>query len=118
MKREHITIAIVVLIFLGIVTWAITYTYNQSCTMGVSSTAANVTFKGPQAQNFCSDPSGWQVGDNHFYALDQPQGVILCDGQITLNGSTAEYTVRDSGMFDIVGSELCKWLEQGAPSTP
>jgi hypothetical protein len=115
-KGLWITLTII-LIFLAIMAGAVYYTYNQTCTMGVSSTAANVTFRGPQAQNFCSNPAGWQVGDNHFYALDQPQGDILCDGQITLSGSTAEYTVRDSGSLDIVGSELCKWLGEGAPDT-
>lgn len=115
-KGLWITLAIIS--FLVIVIGGISYAYcNQSCTMGVSSTAANVTFKGPQAQNFCSDPAGWQVGNNHFYTLNQPQGDILCDGQITLSGSTAEYIVRDSGSLDIVGGELCKWLAAGAPTT-
>jgi hypothetical protein len=120
LKKSHKTlwITLTIISFLVIVAGGFSYTYyNQSCTMGVSSTAANVTFKGPQAHNFCSDPSGWQVGSNHFYILNQPQGDILCDGQITLSGSTAEYTVRDSGSLDIVGGELCKWLGEGAPDT-
>jgi hypothetical protein len=106
---------------LFIVVVIIYYSYytaqNYTCTMGVSGTAANVTFKGPQAKGFCSSPAGWQYGGNRFYALEQPQGVILCEGQLTLQGSTADYTVRDTGLLDIVGSGLCKWFSEGAPSS-
>ena len=122
MKREQIW---GVLFLLGIVLIAgsilFYYSYstqNYTCTMGVSGTAANVTFKGPQAGNFCAHPGGWQFEGSHFYALDQSQGVILCEGQLTSNGNTADYTIRDTGLLNIVGSGLCKWFSEGAPNNP
>lgn len=117
MKSAVIVLVVLVVVVVGIIAAAVYTANNQSCTMGVSGTAANVTFSGPQSSGFCANPAGWQYNGTPFYALDQPQGVILCEGQLTLDGQTATYTVRDTGLLDIVGSGLCKWFREGAPST-
>src|SRR5258708_1572466 len=114
--KSHTTVKQTV-IFLGCIVvgvialvWYSNYLVNATCSMGVSGTAANVTFKGNQAADFCTNPTGWKFGGTTFYTLDQPQGVTLCEGSLTSNGTTAQYTIRDTGVFDIMGSELCQWF--------
>jgi len=119
MSRRDIIGGAVAIVLVVIVAGVIVYAVQtHTCTVGVSGTAANVTYSGPQADGFCANPDRWQYGGNHFYKLDQPQGVTLCAGQVTLNGSTVNYTIRDTGVFDIVGSGLCKWYGEGLPSSP
>ncbi len=117
-KRTAIVLGCIVVGVIGLVWFTIYLRNNATCTMGVNGTAANVTFKGNQAADFCSDPTGWKFGGTTFYTLDQPQGVILCEGTLTSNGTTAQYTIRDTGVLDVMGSELCQWFGKEAPSSP
>ncbi len=118
MKKERIVEIILLAIALAGLGWFVYSAENHSCSMGVTGTTANVTFSGVQSQGFCSNPGGWTFDNTHFYALSQaPQGTVLCEGQLSSNGETAHYVVRDSGILNTVGSGLCTWLGEGAPNT-
>lgn len=80
--------------------------FGPSCTIGVTGTAASVTFKGWGATASCDA----QLSSKQAYRYDGPARVepIVC--QYTLAGERV--TVRDSGTLKLVGNALCNSFQQ------
>ncbi len=65
----------------------------DTCSLGVYGTAANITFTG---------------GKTVLYSMSTtPSGNVICEGD-TQDGY--HYIVRDTGLFNTVGRELCSWM--------
>lgn len=84
---------------------------NASCTLGINGTAANITFQGPNASSVCSGTV--QRNPSHYYQYQgDPTGTELCVGDYQLNsGGSVHYIVRDTGLLNLVGSAVCKSLQ-------
>lgn len=89
-----------------------------SCTIGVTGYAATITFTSPYAQDDCDAYIQYYPGQ--FYLLsEQPTGTELCEGDIVEGHSyimpqgmyPAHFIVRDTGLFHLIGSQLCKDLQ-------
>lgn len=121
---------LIIAILITIVAVLGTYNYirqTSPCTLGVTGYAANITFQGDQASNDCN--LFIQQYPNHYYKMDEdPTGTILCEGTLSegkeyygINagiptGLTAgsHFTVRDTGMLDLVGGQICRDLMPSA----
>lgn len=95
-----------------------------SCTIGVTGYAATITFSGPNAQDDCNAYLN-QYSGTYYNMTEQPTGTELCEGDLVAgdtyqgpNGlEPAHYTVRDTGMLDLIGNQFCKDLQPVADST-
>lgn len=77
--------------------------------MGVYGAAANITLSGFNAADSCD----WLVATyprQLYRQQGSPAGVELCAGK-TAKG--LEYVVRDSGLFMLIGSGLCREIAAG-----
>jgi ribosomal protein L32 len=85
---------------------AIGENWGPSCTVGVTGTAATVTYRGWPAENSCAS----QLPDKTLYQLqgDPPENPVIC--QYTSNGLTA--TVRDQGALKNVDNLICQSLQK------
>ncbi len=80
------------------------------CTVGVSGFAANVTFTGPGASDACSNIIRSNTSQYYPFQGD-PTGTELCVGDYqTGTIFPLRFTVRDTGLLNIVGTLLCKSL--------
>lgn len=93
---------------------------NEDCTYGFLGTAASVELHGEGAIATCNAtvqsaqatqaafPDGGPTGTGSAYLeTGTPQGAEICSGtwgQLT-------YTVRDSGLFNLTGNDVCTWFE-------
>jgi hypothetical protein len=84
---------------------------NQSCTVGLAGTAASITFQGYRSDDVCQTFVGLNRPGNTYqiYAMTAPpQGTVLCEGEYKYDGiSSVHYIIRDTGLFDLVGRQLC-----------
>lgn len=88
----------------------------QTCSIGISGTAANVTFTGINASAVCD---GNVQGTSQAYLMSgTPQGAEICEGDIQEQNHSVHYIVRDTGLFNIVGSSICAKLSGGTSTTP
>jgi len=108
MKKIVIAMVIAILLVGGII-WAVGFVHNQTnCSIGYYGTAASITYSGIAARQFCDEAVA--NDSTHYYLLtEDATGTILCEGDLA-NGP--HYIVRDTGLFDIVGSELCHSLQK------
>ena len=106
-------ITTVFIILASAVLVAILYSHaaSSSCTVGVTGTAANVTFVGGSSQSDCSsmvngnNQKYYSNGTPEYYQYNgDPSGTEVCSG---LFGSDA-YVVRDTGLFMMAGGQLCQ----------
>jgi hypothetical protein len=109
---KQFIIAIVLLIgLIGGGAWVISsIAGSHSCTIGIAGSAANITFTGIGSQDVC-DSTTQQVPQTYPYQ-GEPTGTELCSGADASYPSVT-YTVRDTGLFDLIGSQICQRL-QGA----
>ncbi len=89
---------------------------NQSCTVGITGTAASITFQGHRSNDVCQSivDSSASSSTKVYLMTAAPQGTVLCEGEYAyqgyrsgldaLSGPTVHYIVRDTGLFDLVGS--------------
>ncbi len=56
----------------------------------------------------------------HVYTLSgNPQGAEMCEGDITADGLSGHYLVRDTGMLNLVGNYVCSQLSKNLlPDVP
>ncbi len=83
--------------------------HNDTCSLGVYGTAANMTLTGGDSE--CESIRELSVGSDGktvFYVMtSEPTGNVMCEGD-TQDGY--HYIVRDTGLFNIVGNDLCSWM--------
>ena len=83
--------------------------HNDTCSLGVYGTAANITLTGGNSE--CESIRELSVksdGTTVLYVMTAtPTGTVICEGD-TQDGY--HYIVRDTGLFDIVGNNLCSWM--------
>jgi len=121
MIRSLLGVGGAMLILAVIAAAMVAYSYYSNgpweCSLGVYGTAANVTISGQGAGSECKNLMQTSLTPNNttvFYSLtDQPSGTILCEGT-TAEGQ--QYVVRDTGMFDLVGRDLCNWMLNPTPN--
>ncbi len=80
---------------------------HSECTVGVTGTAANVTYQGDNVAAWCD---GLVSNNNGYYykLTSPPTGTELCEGDINVSTwPTFHYIVRDTGLLDTVGNQLC-----------
>ncbi len=116
-SRDILVPGVVVLIVLGIALeivsqlsfGALVWPFPTSCTLGITGTAANVTLSGFGANLACGKVA--QQYSEHVYQVSgSAQGSELCEGDITADGLTLHYLVRDTGMLNLVGNYVCSQL--------
>jgi hypothetical protein len=110
----------IVIIVLALVAMVIVFPSNDlkntigiptTCVLGVTGTAANVELDGVGASGLCA-PGAQDI--SKWYVMDNPQGVELCAGDVTdSNGHRFHATIRDEGLFDVVGRAYCNLLVNG-----
>ena len=94
------------------------YLDSQSCTVGVAGAAASFTLQGENSPDICQSlVDSNRPGNTQLYLMTAtPQGTVLCEGEYHYQGSgtspTVHYIVRDTGLFDLVGKELCQYFER------
>ena len=81
---------------------------SQTCSIGVSGTAANVTFVGINANMFCDTEV--QQSNGAYLITGTPTGAEICEGDLQWQRHSIHYIVRDTGLFNLVGYSLCKGL--------
>lgn len=81
---------------------------SQTCSIGVSGTAANVTFEGINANAFCDMEV--QSSNEAYLMTGTPVGAEICEGDLQWQNHSIHYIVRDTGLFNLVGYALCKSL--------
>lgn len=117
-KHIGIAVAVFIAIALGLGGAYILYTNyvtdHQTCTVGLSGVATNITFTGAHVDDLCKSiedepPSG----DMRAYPLDQPQGDILCAGDYTYAryGTQFHYIIRDTNLM--TGNTACTSFIKG-----
>jgi hypothetical protein len=85
---------------------------HATCTIGIRGQSVTLTVEGNGADDFCSNPDFGQ-GTAYYRYEGTPTGAELCAGDYRRDdGSTLHYIVRDSGTFTILGTALCKRLQQ------
>jgi len=87
-----------------------------SCTIGVTGTNATLTIQAWDADSACQqlvDRNNAQHPGQYYIFTGETNAPVLCE--VDMQGR--HYTVRDQGIFDLVGNALCKGLE-GQGSTP
>lgn len=84
---------------------------SQSCTIGISGTAASVTFQGYKSDYVCQIFLSLNKPENAqqiYQMTTAPQGAVLCEGEYAYDGiNKVHYIIRDSGLLDTEGSQLC-----------
>ena len=87
----------------------------QTCSVGVTGTAANLTISGINAESVCN---GLVSNSSRWYLMsEQPQGTELCEGQYPGGNTTTHYIVRDTGILDLEGQDLCSRLSRNEELT-
>ncbi|SRR5216683_2734875 len=83
--------------------------HTGTCSLGVYGTAANITLTGGNSE--CKSIMELSVGSDGktvFYDMTTtPTGNVICEGD-TQDGY--HYIVRDTGLMNIVGNDLCSWM--------
>ncbi len=77
----------------------------STCSVGIVGSNATITFTGVDAETQCNQAVTNPNNKVSWYELQgvQPSGNVMCEG--TLQGDTI--IVRDQGVFNIYGNELC-----------
>ncbi len=115
--RQNITYIACLLVILTIVgIWIYLYN-NQDCSVGITGTAASVEFHGPRAGWACDATVTGSQGNNgstvsFYHETGTPEGSEICSGK----WGDLTYTVRDSGLFDLVGKAECTWFANNGAS--
>ncbi len=83
------------------------------CTVGASGTSLNITADGWGAGQACQQMTSLAANVN---GLGSPYptnafGQVVCVVKL----GTIEYTVRDTGIFEILGNGVCQYLQQQTP---
>src|SRR5260370_3782888 len=80
-----------------------------TCSLGVYGAAANITLTGGESEcQSIRELSVTSDGKTVFYVMSTtPTGNVICEGD-TQDGY--HYIVKDTGLFDIVGNDLCSWM--------
>lgn len=84
------------------------------CTVGASGSALNVTVDGWAAGKACDammNTASFNVNGFTPYSTN-PFGNVVCVVPL----GTVTYTVRDVGVFDILGNAVCQYLQQQTPA--
>jgi hypothetical protein len=79
------------------------------CTMGLAGAAVSVTYDGLGADAQCDRWNATTTDGGSWYRYQgnaQPGGAVIC--QEPAHGTTA--TVRDQGVMNIYGTQVCKYL--------
>src|SRR2546429_9800240 len=99
-KKSIIGIGIMVALGIVLLFSYVYYYSHQSCSVGYRGSAATITFQGGTAPSQC-DSTVNQDLTHYYHYTGEPTGTELCAGNFGGN----QYTVRDTGLLDIVGSE-------------
>jgi len=75
-------------------------TFAPSCTIGVTGTAATVTFRGWKSTSACAS---FESRDTYRLTSDAPTQPVICE--YVIQGQTA--TVRDEGALKLIGASIC-----------
>jgi hypothetical protein len=83
---------------------------NQSCVVGLAGHAVSIEVKGQSANAQCASFQGVQAADGSgWYVVQggaQPGGAVIC--QSSYSGDL--FTVRDQGVLNALGTEVCQRL--------
>ncbi len=114
MKRAIWLPVILGLLVVGAVVLWVHIRDTQQCTIGVVGTAANITYQGSEAPTVCNEiVSNPSYGGHYYKMTEQPTGTVLCEADFSYGapgGPNVHYIVRDTGLFDLVGRQLCSQL--------
>ena len=80
---------------------------NETCSVGVAGAAAVVEVRGFRAGSRCRQ---WIEADpaSYYDTPDQPTKPVIC----VVERHGLRFTVRDQGLFNLVGNQLCTWILQ------
>ena len=83
----------------------------SSCSVGINGSDATITIEGSGSSGACDNEIAGQglcgkISASCYSYSDSPSNPEVCEGDF--NGD--HYIVRDSGLFKIVGNELCQAL--------
>jgi hypothetical protein len=127
-------IALIAVGIVAVVALVVNTVVKPSCTVGVVGTAASITFTdidingtsySSPSQNDCRVMAS--ASQQYYLMTNQsPSGTLLCEGDLTNNSwyssdlpsdlqPGVHYKVYDTGMFDLVGSQLCHDINEPAP---
>jgi hypothetical protein len=85
---------------------------NSECTVGYSGTDLSITIRGTGASQACDEMDDSSV---EWYSMNgAPNTTVICTGKV----DGGEVTVRDSGMFKVLGNSLCTSLKENGTLKP